>query len=205
MFKTLKEVLRVGNATCEYPAAPLERPPFVRGKPEHSLDACLACSACANACPPNAIQMLVEPEEDTISWSINYGRCIFCGRCEEVCPTKAIVLTDEFELAVFDRQDLEQVCAYPLQRCSECGQPFASAKEVAYVKSLLAQEGQSLNVSLSAEHVEKCPECRQRIDAQRARFAIDETGNPTEAPSAEAMEESKRIALERRRAAGNDI
>lgn len=198
MLKTFKEILRVGNATVAYPFAPLARPDYVRGKPEHDLDRCIACSACASACPPNAIQMDVNLGEGAITWSLNYGRCIFCGRCEEVCPTHAIALTEEFELAVFDRQDLEQVCTYPLARCAECGTCYAPAKEISYVRSILEQGSDGGEVSQALELLDKCPECKQKIDAARAKAAVDIAGNPTPEPSAEAMEESRRIARERK-------
>lgn len=115
MLKTIKEILRTGDATVKYPFAPLDRPKDARGKPEHDPQACIACAACAVACPPNAIQMVTDVNEGTITWSINYGRCVFCGRCEEVCPTDAIVLSKEFELAVMCKDDLEETCTYRLR------------------------------------------------------------------------------------------
>lgn len=209
MFKTLKEILRVGNATIAYPFAPLERPEYVRGKPEHSVGRCIACAACASACPPNAIQMTANPKDGVVTWSLSYGRCIFCGRCEEVCPTRAIYLTEEFELAVFDREDLERTCTYPLQACSECGTPYASAKEVSYAAAVLsgdlAAKGASAadfrskeEVAWAIERLGMCPECKQALDAERALDAVDKAGNPTPAPSDEAVAESQRIARERK-------
>ena len=32
-------------------------------------------------------------------------RCIFCGYCEDACPTGAIVLTENFELSDYNRDD----------------------------------------------------------------------------------------------------
>ena len=43
-------------------------------------DACLACGACADACPVSAIK-----EGDT-KYEINADECIECGACEERCP-----------------------------------------------------------------------------------------------------------------------
>lgn len=196
MLKTFREILRVGNAAIAYPFAPIERPEHVRGKPQHDLDLCIACAACASVCPPNAIQMDADSSAATITWSINYGRCIFCGRCEEVCPANAIALTEEFELAVFNREDLEKTCTYPLQRCSECGTPYAPAKEVAYAAEILKQERSGADVAWALERLGMCPECKQALDALKARDAVDKAGNPTPKPSQEAMEESRRIARE---------
>lgn len=205
MLKTFKEVLRTGNATVAYPDAPLARPEYVRGKPEHDLGRCIACAACACACPPNAIQMEVSPPEGTITWSLNYGRCIFCGRCEEVCPVGAIGLSADFELAVSDRRDLEHVCTYPLQKCTECGRYYASAKEIAYAAAILLQDAPDENVLQTIGHLGSCPECRQKADAWRACKAVDEAGDPTPPPSAEELAESRRAAKRRREGGGHDI
>jgi len=169
MLKTIKEIFRTGDATVKYPFAPIERPPYARGKPEHDVAACIACAACAVACPPNAIQMKVDPKGGTITWSINYGRCVFCGRCEEVCPTKAIKLSEEFELAVMDKNDLEETCTYPLQRCSECGTYFASAKEVDYAVRILRQGEDDDEKQRAAASATICPKCKQKADAYRAK------------------------------------
>src|SRR5512144_489924 len=102
VWKLLQEVLNVGEATVPYPFVALELMPGFRGKPQHDPELCLACAACAVACPPNALTMLTDMDQGLLTWQIFYGRCIFCGRCEEVCPTGAITLRPEFELAVMN-------------------------------------------------------------------------------------------------------
>lgn len=198
MFKTIKEILRTGDATIQYPAAPLERPDYARGKPEHDCADCIACAACAVACPPNAIQMVTDTRNGTITWSINYGRCIFCGRCEEVCPTKAIKLSKEFELAVFAKEDLEETCTYPLQKCVECGTYFASAKEVDYAARIISQNADDDEAAETLELIGTCSQCKQKADAYRAMRRINMVGDPTPEPTAEQMAEARRIAAERK-------
>lgn len=139
MLKLFKEIRRTGDATVSYPFAPLDVPAGYRGKPEHNEADCIACGACAVACPPNAISMALNRDQSQITWAINYGRCVFCGRCEEVCPTFAIKLSDEFELSVMSKDDLEESCAYPVATCSRCGKPYASAKEIDYARRVLLQ------------------------------------------------------------------
>jgi hydrogenase-4 component H len=168
MLKLLKEVFRTGEATVKYPFAPVEVSKDFRGKPEHNSVACIACAACTIACPPNAIAMETEVAAGTRTWSIFYGRCIFCGRCEEVCPTGAISLTPQFELAVGRRDDLIKRAVFRLARCRSCGEPYSSAKEVAYVARIL---GTYANTAEEAErmrlHVELCPECKRKFDAEQ--------------------------------------
>lgn len=168
VLKLLKEVLRVGDATIPYPFVPAEVTTGFRGKPQHDPQRCMACAACAVACPPNALRLTTDPDQGTITWSIFYGRCIFCGRCEEVCPTGAIELTQDFELAVMNKADLFEKADYQLAACSQCGTFFAPVKELEYVLALLEQAG------LSGEDLEErrallgvCPTCRRENDITR--------------------------------------
>ncbi len=39
-------------------------------------------------------------------YQINYLRCILCGLCIEACPTRALTMTNEYELADNNREDL---------------------------------------------------------------------------------------------------
>ena len=171
MLKTLKGILKTGDATVRYPFAPIEQAPDVRGKPEHDAPNCIACAACAVACPPNAIQMKVDVHAGTVTWTINYGRCIFCGRCEEVCPVDAIRLGSEFELAVMSKADLQDSCTYRLQRCSDCGEYFASRKEVEYVAAVLDRIG---GHGASGDSIDRCLSCKQKNDALACKDRIRE-------------------------------
>ena len=168
VWKLVKEVLRVGEATVLYPFVPAEVTYGFRGKPQHNPELCIACAACAVACPSNALTMVTNEDQGIITWSIFYGRCIFCGRCEEVCPTGAIQLGHEFELAVMNKADLFEQADYQLAACSECGAFFAPAKELEYVLALIEQTG------LSGEELEErkallgiCPTCRRKNDISK--------------------------------------
>ncbi len=46
-------------------------------------DACIACGACADECPVNAIT------EGDGKFEINADECIECGACAGVCPVEA--------------------------------------------------------------------------------------------------------------------
>ncbi len=168
VLKLFREVLKVGEATVPYPFVPVEVAPGFRGKPEHDPKLCVACAACAIACPPNALTLKTDLDQGIITWSIFYGRCIFCGRCEEVCPTGAIHLSPDFELAVMNKADLIEEADYELAACSCCGVFFAPAKELQYVLALLEQSG------LTGDELEErrtllglCPTCRRKNDVSK--------------------------------------
>lgn len=175
MLKLLKKALQVGEATVEYPFKPVEVAPGFRGKPEYNFDRCIACGACATACPPNAITMEYDLKQGTKTWNIFYGRCIFCGRCEEVCPTGAIALTTEFELAVASKEDLYYRAEVQLRKCSCCGEYFAPSRELEYVMSTLEQSGLPEGDRQGwRQLLGKCPQCRRR---QAAVSVAEATGS----------------------------
>lgn len=167
LFKLWKMNLREGDATVRYPFAPLPLNKDMRGKPEHDAVRCIACGACAVACPADAIRMETDLEAGTITWSINYGRCIFCGRCEEACPMEAIKLGQEFELAVMSKDDLTSSSVYSLARCKICGKPFAPQKEVDYCRQLLEKVG-GVESFRAARTTGTCQQCKRMIDTRRA-------------------------------------
>lgn len=192
MLKTLREVLRVKNATTSYPEKPIVRPPGARGKPAHDFLQCICCAACANACPANAIQMRLDVRRGAETWLFNVGRCIFCGRCEEACPTGAIVLTPAFELSVMDANDLEETAEYRLAACDSCGRYFATEKEVAYVKRILSQLPTDADEDGAAVMTHICPTCKQKADATRAVEREDTHGVKAPFTADEALQDVHR-------------
>ncbi|SQI45184.1 NADH-quinone oxidoreductase subunit I [Serratia plymuthica] len=83
------------------------------------------------------------------------GRCIFCARCEEVCPTTALRLSNQFELAVWRKEDLLESADFALCHCRQCGKAYAPQKEIDYALALLELGEQR------REQFETCPACKQ--------------------------------------------
>jgi len=79
-------------------------------KDENGRLKCVACYLCATACPANCIY--IEAAEDDQHnkypkvFEIDLGRCIFCGLCEQACPKEAIRMTQDYELAVYEKKDM---------------------------------------------------------------------------------------------------
>jgi len=59
------------------------------------------CGLCSSVCPSGAIEMIGKGLEAEIKHYV--GRCMFCGQCAEICPENAIRMSEEYELADFDR------------------------------------------------------------------------------------------------------
>ena len=99
----LKHVFRK-PATLRYPFE--KREPFqgFRGRPVWDMDRCVGCELCFRDCPSGAIEMIGKGSEAEFKHHID--RCVFCGQCAEVCPTKAIMMTEDYELASYDKIEM---------------------------------------------------------------------------------------------------
>ena len=101
------------NVTEPYPGARPRVAERYRGAPRLNNDPgtgetlCIACNLCALACPEYCIEVGWERNEQKnkvlTTFTFDLSRCMFCGLCEDACPTPALELTQDFELADFDR------------------------------------------------------------------------------------------------------
>ena len=94
--------------------------PRLNINPENGETLCIACNLCALACPENLIVVGAERNEQTrrkelTTFIYDTSRCMFCGLCEDACPVDALELTQDFEMAgynrdgqILDRQMLEE-------------------------------------------------------------------------------------------------
>jgi NADH-quinone oxidoreductase subunit I len=116
-FSTMfRKAVTVKYPEVMQPTAPRYHGRHVLNRHPDGLEKCVGCELCAWACPADAIY--VEGADNTEQaryspgerygriYQINYLRCIFCGLCIEACPTRALTMSNEYELADDNRQDL---------------------------------------------------------------------------------------------------
>lgn len=102
------------NVTYKYPDVPLELPNRFRGVQHFIPEKCIVCNQCARVCPTDCISLVGKKNPDPESkmklvidtFDLNFEICILCDLCTEVCPTEAIVMTNNFELSTYSRDDL---------------------------------------------------------------------------------------------------
>jgi NAD(P)H-quinone oxidoreductase subunit I len=97
--------------TIQYPYEKLIPSERFRGRIHFEFDKCIACEVCVRVCPINLPVVDWELKKDVKkkklkNYSIDFGVCIFCGNCVEYCPTNCLSMTEEYELSIYDRHDL---------------------------------------------------------------------------------------------------
>ena len=85
--------------------------PRLNNDPETGETLCIACDLCALICPEDLIVVGSQRDPESrkkvlTTYTFDTSRCLFCGLCQEVCPTNAVELTQDFELAAYDRRQM---------------------------------------------------------------------------------------------------
>ena len=71
---------------------------------------CVACYLCAQACPAECIHIEagehpdVNIEKYPTVYEIDMLRCVFCGYCVDACPEEAIIMSNNYDMAYFSRE-----------------------------------------------------------------------------------------------------
>jgi NADH-quinone oxidoreductase subunit I len=109
MSITLKRF--VGPNLAEgYPEVKPNLPPRTRSSMALKPEKCISCGLCVIACPNQVINLSSEKDENNKkvlkTYVMNISRCLFCGLCTEACPTKALYISQEYENAVYHREEL---------------------------------------------------------------------------------------------------
>jgi formate hydrogenlyase subunit 6/NADH:ubiquinone oxidoreductase subunit I len=113
MFSWVRRGLRTGVVTTRYPTVVETMPAGFRGRPVLNASRCQAdqgCDACVQSCLPAALSLEPATTDEAQAAGkqlvLDYSRCIMCGLCVAACPANALQMTEDYELAVKERQDL---------------------------------------------------------------------------------------------------
>lgn len=103
--------MRRRPVTVQYPYEKLIPSERFRGRIHFEFDKCISCEVCVRVCPINLPVVDWEfskesKKKELKHYSIDFGVCIFCANCVEYCPTNCLSVTEEYELATFDRHEL---------------------------------------------------------------------------------------------------
>jgi NADH-quinone oxidoreductase subunit I len=111
----LRNLFRPGSRyTIEYPEKRRDYSHRFRGhhilttRPDGSVR-CVACFLCAQACPAECIHIEAAEHPDVniekypVVYEIDMLRCVFCGYCVDACPEEAIIMSNNYDMAYFNR------------------------------------------------------------------------------------------------------
>ena len=105
--------LRQGKRTIPFPKPEPALPARFRGLPLLDQSRCPSgCTACADACPTDAIS-------NPGTLQIDLGRCLFCPECAAACPAGAIEFSRDYRLATAARTDLVVQAGARLRRAGQ--------------------------------------------------------------------------------------
>lgn len=111
------------RVTLEYPEKRAVLNDRFRGCLTIDISKCSGCGICKSVCPcfgviniektvlnDEAINSeLTSAKPRLSSFSIDTAQCIFCGNCVQNCPNHALVMTQNYELANYDKKALKLV------------------------------------------------------------------------------------------------
>jgi hydrogenase-4 component H len=122
-IKQVLLVLKPGVVTLKYPFAPHPVAENFRGQPSWDHHKCVGCGGCAAHCPARTI-LIRDVCQDLRIMMYDGSRCLYCGRCADVCPEDAITMTENFELATNDKNDITVNMELFMLTCQRCGRCY---------------------------------------------------------------------------------
>jgi NADH-quinone oxidoreductase subunit I len=110
----MRNLIKGPEYTIEYPEKRRDYSHRFRGhhilttRPDGSVR-CVACFLCAQNCPAECIHIEagehpdVNIEKYPVVYEIDMLRCVFCGFCVDACPEEAIIMSNNYDMAYFNR------------------------------------------------------------------------------------------------------
>jgi formate hydrogenlyase subunit 6/NADH:ubiquinone oxidoreductase subunit I len=150
------KALIVGPYTSKFPGKPHIPHKNFRGQPKFNEQKCIGCLACEQVCPVDAIGHEDHTDKDIpVRTIIHYtDTCIFCGECEAHCIAdhEGISLSNDWDLAFFDRSKAFETIDRELQLCEICGEVIGCKAHLNWISEKLGELSYS-NPTLYQSHL----------------------------------------------------
>ncbi|MFQ5952415.1 MAG: 4Fe-4S dicluster domain-containing protein, partial [Candidatus Omnitrophota bacterium] len=132
-----------GPYTSKFPKVMHEAHPNFRGQPVYNDEKCVGCLACVEVCPVEALgfEDSTDPDDPKRTLFHYTDTCIFCGRCEAACiaDNEGIKLSNDWELAFFDRKEAHETIDKELQLCEVCGDAITCKDHLKWVAEKIGE------------------------------------------------------------------
>ncbi|MFH1360628.1 MAG: 4Fe-4S dicluster domain-containing protein [Candidatus Omnitrophota bacterium] len=142
LIEAIKALIK-GPYTSKFPKEPHVAHPNFRGQPKYNEQKCVGCLACEEVCPVYAIAHKDTVENGVAKRTvIHYSdTCIFCSQCEAACIAdhEGIKLSNDWDLAFFDRSKSFETIDKELQLCEVCGCVIACKDHLKWIAEKIGE------------------------------------------------------------------
>lgn len=142
LAEAIKALIK-GPYTSKFPKVAHIAHPNFRGQPVYNEEKCVGCTACVEICPVEALAFEDKTDSDDPKRILKHytDTCIFCGQCEAACivDNEGIKLSNEWDLAFFDRSGAEESIQKELQLCETCGDVIACKDHLKWIAEKIGE------------------------------------------------------------------